>query len=99
MGRCRQFALSRQSRADRTSRLDCFVAGRGSENDLPAGERMARVRRSQRGMAMNTLKPVRLRQAWQGWPKGHVFTAMSAAQAQYMVAAGQCEYVTKDFPA
>ena len=43
---------------------------------------------------MNTLKPVRLKLAWQGWPKGHIFTAMPAAQAQHMVAAGQCEYVT-----
>lgn len=48
---------------------------------------------------MNTLKPVRLKLAWQHWPKGHVFTAMPAAQAQHMVAAGQCEYVTEDIPA
>ena len=48
---------------------------------------------------MNTLKPVCLKLAWQGWPKGHVFTAMPAAQAQHMVAAGQCEYLTEDIPA
>jgi len=41
---------------------------------------------------MNTLKPVRLRYAWQHWPKGHVFTAMPATQAQHMIAAGQAEY-------
>lgn len=43
---------------------------------------------------MNTLKPVRLKIAWQGWPKDHVFTAMPAAQAQVMIAAGQAEYLT-----
>lgn len=48
---------------------------------------------------MNTLRPVRLRLAWQHYPKGHVFTAMPAAQAQLMVQAGQAEYVTKDVPA
>lgn len=41
---------------------------------------------------MNTLRPVRLKLAWQSWPKGHVFTAMPAAQAQHMVSAGQAEY-------
>ncbi len=44
---------------------------------------------------MNTLKPVRLKIAWQQWPKGHVFTAMPAAQAQHMIAAGQAEYATE----
>lgn len=48
---------------------------------------------------MNTLKPVRLKHAWQEWPKGHVFTAMPAAQAQVMVAAGQAEYATKEMSA
>lgn len=38
-------------------------------------------------------RPVRLRQAWQCWPKGHIFTEMPAAQAQHMVAAGQAEYI------
>jgi hypothetical protein len=47
---------------------------------------------------MNTLKPVQLRIAWQGWPKGHVFTAMPAAQAQYMIQAGQAQYVTTPMP-
>ncbi len=42
---------------------------------------------------MNTLKPVRLLHAWQFYPKGFVFTAMPAAQAQVMVEAGQAEYV------
>jgi hypothetical protein len=45
---------------------------------------------------MNTLKLVRLKHAWQQWPKGHVFTAMPAAQAQHMIAAGQAEYVEDD---
>lgn len=45
------------------------------------------------------MRHVRLRQAWQHWPKGHVFTAMPAAQAQVMVGAGQAEYVTEDLPA
>jgi len=48
---------------------------------------------------MNTLKLVRLKLAWQGWPKGHVFTTMPAAQAQVMIAAGQAEYATQDMPA
>lgn len=47
---------------------------------------------------MNTLKPVRLKHAWQAWPKGHVFTAMPAAQAQVMIAAGQAEYCTEPMP-
>jgi hypothetical protein len=47
---------------------------------------------------MNTLKPVRLKHAWQSWPRGHIFTAMPAAQAQMMIAAGQAEYVTSDVP-
>lgn len=42
------------------------------------------------------MRPVRLRHAWQEWSKGHVFTAMPAAQAQAMVEAGQAEYVTVD---
>ena len=48
---------------------------------------------------MNTLKQVRLTLAWQSWPKGHVFTAMPAAQAQLMVTVGQAEYVTEDIAA
>ena len=39
---------------------------------------------------------VRLKIAWQFWPKGHVFDAMPAAQAQVMVAAGQAEYVADE---
>ncbi len=45
---------------------------------------------------MNTQKQVRLRIPWQQWSKGHVFTAMPAAQAEVMVRAGQAEYVTGD---
>lgn len=41
---------------------------------------------------------VRLRLAWQSWPKGHVFTEMPAAQAEVMVATGRAEYV-RDEPA
>lgn len=48
---------------------------------------------------MNTLKPVRLKLAWQSWPKGHVFTSMPAAQAQHMVAAGQAEYADEQVKA
>ena len=48
---------------------------------------------------MNTLRPVRLKIAWQQWPKGHVFREMPAAQAQHMIAAGQVEYLTEDIPA
>lgn len=47
---------------------------------------------------MNTLKPVRLKLAWRHWPKGHVFTAMPAAQAQHMIAAGQAEYLNENIP-
>lgn len=43
---------------------------------------------------MNTLRPVRLKSAWQHWPKGHVFSAMPAAQAEHMIAAGQAEYLS-----
>lgn len=38
------------------------------------------------------MRPVRLRQAWRFWPKGHLFLEMSAAQAELMVRAGQAEY-------
>lgn len=44
---------------------------------------------------MNTLKPVRLKIAWAHWPKGHVFTAMSAGQAEVMVGRGVAEYATE----
>lgn len=43
---------------------------------------------------MKEPRHVRLKIAWQAWPKGHVFTAMPAAQAEMMVAHGQAEYVT-----
>lgn len=45
---------------------------------------------------MNTLKPVRLKIAWGQWSKGHVFTEMSAGQAEVMVARGIAEYATQD---
>lgn len=35
---------------------------------------------------------VRLKLAWQAWPKGHVFEDMPAGQAQIMVARGYAEY-------
>lgn len=41
------------------------------------------------------MKRVRLKIPWDQWSKGHVFTAMPAAQAEMMVAAGQAEYVTE----
>lgn len=36
---------------------------------------------------------VRLKIAWQVYPKGHVFTTMPAAQAEVMVCRGLAEYV------
>lgn len=45
---------------------------------------------------MNTLRPIELTRAWMSWPKGHVFTAMPAAQAQLMVDGGQARYADKD---
>lgn len=44
---------------------------------------------------MNTLRPVRLKIAWGDWSKGHVFTAMSAGQAEVMVKRGMAEYATE----
>ena len=48
---------------------------------------------------MNTLRPVRLKLSWMQWPKGHLFTAMPAAQAQLMVAGGQAEYADREVKA
>lgn len=45
---------------------------------------------------MNTLRPVRLRIAWQDYAKGHVFTAMPAASAQDLVQRGLAEYVERE---
>lgn len=38
------------------------------------------------------MRLVRLRAAWREWPKGYVFTAMPAGQAQVMVERGLAEY-------
>lgn len=42
------------------------------------------------------MKHVRLKLAWQTWPKGYVFTAMPAAQAQVMVERGMAEYCDEE---